>query len=86
MIRSSGSLSSRFAYTGCEFDSESGLYYYRARFYDPQFGRFVAEDPIGFEGGYNFYAYVLQNPMNTKDPYGLKIWVCSRKTKPPLTP
>jgi uncharacterized protein RhaS with RHS repeats len=44
-------------YTGREKDTESGLYYYRARYYDPELGRFISEDPIGFDGGINFYAY-----------------------------
>ena len=47
-----------FRYTGREQDTETGLYYYRARYYDPAIGRFISEDPIGFGGGTNFYAYV----------------------------
>ena len=46
--------------------------YYRARYYDPKIGRFISEDPIGFEGGMNFYAYVFNNPVRFLDPYGLK--------------
>lgn len=42
---------SRYQFTGREFDSFSGLYYYRARWYDSQLGRFISEDPIGFRGG-----------------------------------
>jgi len=45
-------------FTGKEMD-ETGLYYYRARYYSPEMGRFISEDPIGFEGGdVNFYSYV----------------------------
>ncbi|MBK9112497.1 MAG: hypothetical protein IPM88_12680 [Nitrospira sp.] len=45
--------------TGREFDSESGLYYYRARYYDALMGRFLQKDPIGFgSGDSNFYRYV----------------------------
>lgn len=51
-------------YTGREYDRDSGLYYYRARYYDPEIGRFITEDPIGFAGGINFYAYVENNPEN----------------------
>lgn len=48
--------------------------YYRARWYDPQVGRFISEDPIAFEGGQeNFYAYVANNSINRKDPQGLDI-------------
>jgi RHS repeat-associated protein len=45
--------------------------YYRARYYDPKVGRFISEDPIGFNGGMNFYAYVEDNPVNFVDPDGL---------------
>jgi len=63
---------SHFHFTGREFDQESGLYYYRARYYDSNTGRFLSEDPIGFLGGFNLYLYVLNNPSNFKDPFGLK--------------
>ncbi len=42
---------------------DAGLMYYRARWYDPQQGRFISEDPIGLEGGMNFFAYVENNPV-----------------------
>jgi RHS repeat-associated protein len=44
---------------------------YRARYYDPAIGRFISEDPIGFRGGRNFYAYVGNNPILFRDPSGL---------------
>lgn len=53
-------------------NAETGLYYYRARYYDPASGRFVSEDPIGFEGGMNLYEYVGDNPANLRDPFGLQ--------------
>ena len=50
----------------------NGFYYMRARYYDPEVGRFVSEDPIGFEGGdVNLYAYVQNNPVMFVDPSGL---------------
>src|SRR5208337_832013 len=50
----------------------NGLYYMRARYYDPAVGRFISEDPIGFAGGdVNLFAYVLNNPVNSTDPGGL---------------
>jgi RHS repeat-associated protein len=50
-----------------------GLYYYRARFYDPQAGRFISEDPIGFVGGdVNLYRYVNNSPVRWVDPSGLE--------------
>jgi len=59
----------RFA--GRELDPETGLYYDRARYYDPQLGRFVSEDPIGVQGGINQYAYADNDPINGRDPSGL---------------
>jgi RHS repeat-associated protein len=59
-------------YTGREYDRGTGLYYYRARYYDPEIGRFTSEDPLGFEAGVNFYAYVGNNPLNANDPSGLR--------------
>jgi RHS repeat-associated protein len=60
-----------FGFTGREFDSESHLYYYRARYYDPKLGRFISEDPIGFYGeDFNIFRYVGNNPLRFKDPSG----------------
>jgi RHS repeat-associated protein len=60
-----------YTYTGREWDRETGLYYYRARYYDPQTGRFLTEDPIGFAGGdVNLYGYVWNNPVKFTDPSG----------------
>ena len=47
-----------------------GLYYMRARYYDAEVGRFISEDPIGFDGGINLYAYVGGNPIMLVDPNG----------------
>jgi RHS repeat-associated protein len=61
-------------YTSREFDTETGLYFYRARYYDLPIGRFLSEDPIHFAGdGPNFYAYVKNSPVNWLDPLGLFI-------------
>ena len=50
----------------------NGLYYMRARFYDPAVKRFISEDPLGFDGGdLNLYAYVGNNPIMGVDPLGL---------------
>jgi RHS repeat-associated protein len=54
-----------------ELDSETGLYYYRARYYDPGVGRFISEDPLEFSVGENFYRYVSNRPSLATDPYGL---------------
>src|SRR6266446_9303400 len=68
---STGSASTRYDYTGRERDSLTGLLHYRARWYDPQLGRFISEDPIGLAGGINSFAYVRNNPARFTDPSGL---------------
>ena len=71
LTASTGTVTNPFQYTGREFDSETGLYYYRARYYDPTSGRFLGEDPLRFVGGINYYAYVRNNPVKLNDPFGL---------------
>ncbi|HCL5926119.1 TPA: RHS repeat protein, partial [Citrobacter amalonaticus] len=55
---------------GQQWDKETGLYYNRHRYYDPLQGRYITQDPIGLEGGWNFYQYPL-NPITDIDPLGL---------------
>ena len=62
---------SPFAFTGQRFDSEAGLYYYRARHYSTAYGRFLQTDPVGYDAGANLYAYVSNDPLNLIDPNGL---------------
>jgi RHS repeat-associated protein len=64
-----------FTYTGIELDQESGLYYYRARYYDPGTGRFLQEDPDSREISLpatfaSKYIYVANNSQNFVDPSG----------------
>ncbi len=68
---STGTVVNPFQYTGREFDQETTIYFYRARYYDPSVGRFASEDSIGFAGGNNFYRYVLNRPNDFADPAGL---------------
>jgi RHS repeat-associated protein len=71
---SSGSLTNPFRFAGRELDSETGLYFFRARYYDSQTGRFISEDPIGFSGGdSNVYRYSFNDPVNLEDPSGLTV-------------
>jgi RHS repeat-associated protein len=63
----------RLMFTGREYDKETGLYYYRARYYNPQIGRFLQTDAVGYKAGMNWYAYCGNNSTNGIDPSGL-IW------------
>jgi RHS repeat-associated protein len=80
LTTSAGSLINPFHYTGREFDTETGLYFYRARYVSSQTGRFMSEDPLRFSSGdSNFYDYVAQNPINHTDPSGRTVyygWWC----------
>jgi RHS repeat-associated protein len=93
LVASTGSLINSFQYTARDSDPETGLRYYRARYYEPNVGRFISEDPIRFKGGTNFYEYVQNNPISAADPFGLQstqilpsrpcnsveLWQCSVK-------
>jgi RHS repeat-associated protein len=61
----------RILFTGREYDQETGLYYYRARVYNPQIGRFLQTDPVGYRAGMNLYAYCGNSPILMADPSGL---------------
>lgn len=76
----SGSMLTRYGYTGRERDSMTGSHYYRARWYDPWQGRFISEDPIDYVGGMNLYRYVSDDPINFTDPEGLFecYWTCKK--------
>jgi RHS repeat-associated protein len=71
LTASSGSLTNPFQYAARESDTETGLHYYRARYYDQGVGRFISEDPVRLKAGPNFYAYVRNNAVNRNDPSGL---------------
>jgi len=81
---SSGSLTNPFQYAARELDSESSLYYMRARYFDSSTGRFLSEDPLEFRGERNFYRYALNNPMDYVDPTGLNTTVVIIYDKGPL--
>ena len=67
------SIENSFTFTGRELESETGLYYYRKRYYNPKMGRFISEDPARLGGwDQNFYRYVWNDPLNWIDPFGLQ--------------
>ena len=72
-----GTSTTDYQYTGQRNEIEIGLYYYVARFYDPQLARFISADTIvpqpGSSQGYDRYAYVNNNPINFTDPSGHKM-------------
>ena len=71
LTASTGTIINPLRYTDREFDSETGIYYHRARFYDPVSSRFLSEDPVRFDQGGDFYVYVSNNPVLFIDPTGL---------------
>ncbi|MFZ0959336.1 MAG: RHS repeat-associated core domain-containing protein [Terriglobia bacterium] len=64
-----GNSANPYQYTGRENDG-TGLYYDRVRYYNPTLQRFISEDPIGMAGGIDLYAYVGNNPISFRDPFG----------------
>jgi len=74
--------------SGKEHDTETGLYYYGARYYDPAIGRFISVDPAGGKPDapqtWNRYVYTLNNPYKYVDPDGRDVWLVFRSLKAPL--
>src|ERR1039457_529823 len=70
IVSSVGGLDQPYTYTGRELNREARLYFLRARYYDPATGRFIGKDPIRQAGGFNFYGYTNNNPINFIDPSG----------------
>src|SRR5205823_3078293 len=73
LIAKSGPLADAnvYRFSSKEYHSNSGLYYYGFRFYDPNLQRWLNRDPIGERGGINLYAFVGNSPINRRDPLGL---------------
>ena len=61
-----------YMFAGRRYDIEIGLYYNRARYYNPFTGRFLQADPIVYGAGMNMYRYCSNNPLNLIDPSGLR--------------
>jgi RHS repeat-associated protein len=64
----------RFLFQGREYDYTTQLYHFRARWYDPETGRWLSNDPIGISGGLNLYAFCANNPVNFVDPMGTGVF------------
>jgi RHS repeat-associated protein len=69
-VQAAGAVPSPLRYTGREWDTNDGLEYSRARYYDPSTGRFLSKDPSGMVDGTNLYAYAGNNPVGKRDPTG----------------
>jgi RHS repeat-associated protein len=68
-------IANHYLFQGREYSWKTGLYYFRARWYDPVTGRWLSKDPIGITGGLNQYVAFGNNPVGGKDPYGLwNLW------------
>ncbi len=74
MLSGGSAIGNPYLYTGREYDKETGLYYYRARYFDPVHGRFLQRDPIGYGDGMGVYAYVGNGTFSSIDPLGLINW------------
>ena len=79
--RAASAFDNAVLYTGRRLDAETGLFYYRARYYDVALGRFINRDPIGYDGSpWNLYEYVGSRPTILLDPLGLE-WVVDGQKK-----
>ncbi|EQD37931.1 YD repeat protein, partial [mine drainage metagenome] len=74
----------RFQFTGQAYIPEVGLYYYKARMYNPSLGRFMQTDPIGYTSDLDLYAYVGNDPIDGADPSGLCDQVKGNCPPPPV--
>ena len=65
--------SNRYLFSTKEFDSRAVLYFFTGRYYDPEIGRWLTPDPLGFVDGPNEFEYANDNPVNVIDPDGYKV-------------
>ncbi|MEN6386927.1 MAG: RHS repeat-associated core domain-containing protein [Phycisphaerales bacterium] len=67
-------MANTYGFTGeQQFNEVDSLVYLWARYYSPSVGRFISQDPLGYFDSMNMYCYVLNNPINLFDPYGLSL-------------
>ena len=71
-LATGSALGNLFGYQGRNLDPETGLLYFRNRYYDPQLGRFITADPKGYADGPSMYAFEVDDPTNGRDPMGLR--------------
>lgn len=69
-VLTASAIGNRFGFTGRELDVETGLYFYRARYYSPDLGRFLQTDPVDYMDGSSIYEYCFNNPVNYSDSTG----------------
>jgi RHS repeat-associated protein len=70
-----------YRFSSKEVHTNSEMYYYGYRFYDPVFQRWINRDPIGLAGGINLYQFSGNDPVDNNDPFGLAIWKCWRQAQ-----
>ena len=68
-------IGNRYVWQGREISWATGLYYFRARWYDSVTGRWLSNDPIGISGGLNQFVFCGNDPVNYRDPAGLQSWM-----------
>lgn len=66
-----GDYANPWRFSSKRVDEETGFVYFGRRYYDPEMGRWTTPDPLGFDGGPNLYAFILNNPLTHFDLYGL---------------
>ncbi len=69
-VDSKSSIVNNLRFPGQYYDAETGLHYNFKRYYDPEIGRYINEDPTRFEGSLNLYEYARNNPLRFTDPTG----------------
>ena len=67
-----------FGFKGLPLDEWTGFYYVRNRYYDPELGRFITPDPLGYVDGPSMYLFAMNDPVNYSDPMGLFCPECPR--------